>query len=122
MVLERDEVIKEIRIQKQTKGTKSKFLKFRQRQAIDYPIVNAAVCISFEGKVCKSARICLNSVYPTPYRAISAENVLIGKNINEGIAENAGEMVARDTMPLLWNEYKIQIAKTLVKRAIIECI
>ena len=31
-------------------------------------------------------------------------------------------MVARDAMPLLWNEYKIQIAKTLVKRAIIECL
>ena len=121
-VLERDEVIKEIRVQKQTKGTKSKFLKFRQRQAIDYPIVNAAVSISFEKKVCKTAKICLNSVYPTPYRLISAENVLIGKNISKEIAENAGEMVVRDAMPLLWNEYKIQIAKTLVKRAIIECI
>jgi xanthine dehydrogenase YagS FAD-binding subunit len=119
-VLERDEVIKEIRIQKQANGTKSSFVKFRQRQAIDYPTVNAAACINLEEGVCKSARICMNAVSPVPYRVVAAENVLVGKKIDEGAAEIAGETAVRDAMPLPGN--KLQIAKSLVKRAVLGCM
>jgi CO/xanthine dehydrogenase FAD-binding subunit len=46
---------------------------------------------------------------------------MIGKVCNEKSAEGAGEAVASDAKPLKHNGYMVQIAKTLVKRAILAC-
>jgi len=120
-VLDSDEILTEIRVPRPAPGARSKFMKFRLRRAIDFAIVNVAVSIVVEGGVCKDARIVLNAVYPTPYRATKAEDVLKGKSIDESTAEAAGEAAVADAIPLSRNKYKVQIAKTLVKRAILAC-
>jgi len=75
---------------------------------------------SAKGRV-KSARICLNAVFVKPYRAGKAEDVITGKEISDGIAEAAGEALISDAKPLQHNAYMIQIAKIMVKRAILSC-
>jgi xanthine dehydrogenase YagS FAD-binding subunit len=120
-ILEDDEIVQEIMIPAPPAFTKSAFLKFALREAIDFPIVNCAVVItSAKGKV-KSARICLNAVFVKPYRAVKAEDVITGKEISEGIAEAAGEALISDAKPLQHNAYMVQIAKIMVKRAILSC-
>ena len=70
----------------------------------------------------KSARICLNSVYGLPFRVTAAERFLVGKAIDQATAEQAADAGDAGTpSPLLNNRYKIQIARTLVKRAILAC-
>ena len=69
----------------------------------------------------ESARICLNAVYVKPYRALKAEEYMIGKKIDEAHAEKAGEAVVADAKPLGDNDYMVQIAKVLIKRAIMGC-
>jgi xanthine dehydrogenase YagS FAD-binding subunit len=113
-VLERDEIIKEIQIPEPPKGAKSAFIKFALRKSIDFPIVNCAVMVAG-----KDSRISLNAVAPKPYRATKAEAVIAGKKINEKIAEEAGEAAVADARPLGATKYKVQIAKTLVKRALL---
>jgi len=83
--------------------------------------VNCAVNITSEGNKVKSARICLNAVYTTPYRVTGAEEYLVGKAINETTAEKAGEAAIASACALVDSKYKVQIAKTLVKRAILAC-
>ncbi|MBA7569766.1 hypothetical protein ES708_11507 [subsurface metagenome] len=102
-------------------GTRSTFTKFALRKSIDFPVVSCAAAIKSEKGVVKSARICLNAVYNTPYRATRAEKYIRGKRINDSNAEKAANTIATDTCPLINNRYKIQIAKTLVKRAILAC-
>lgn len=120
-ILEDDEIVQEIMIPAPPGDTKSAFLKFALRESIDFPIVNCAVMItSARGKV-KSARICLNAVFVKPYRAGKAEDVITGKEISEGIAEAAGEALISDAKPLQHNAYMVQIAKIMVKRAILSC-
>jgi len=63
----------------------------------------------------------LNSVYTNPYRAIEAEDLIIGKSIDETTAEVAGDAAVSQACPLVKNAYKVQIAKTLVKRTIMAC-
>jgi NADPH-dependent glutamate synthase beta subunit-like oxidoreductase len=112
-VLEHDEIVTEIQLPKLTKCA---FIKFALRKSIDFPIVNCAAAV---GK--KTAKICLNAVYNKPYRAIKAEDFIKGKTINETTAEVAGAAAVSDAVGLNYNRYKIQIAKTMVKRAILAC-
>lgn len=119
--LENDEIITEIQIPAPTAGLKSAFIKFALRKSIDFPIVNCAAAVQSEGGAVKSARICLNAVYSNPYRAKKAEESITGKKIDEASAEVAGEAAVADAVALPYNKYKIQIAKTLVKRTILAC-
>ncbi len=120
-VLDDDEIITEIRIPEQAEGARSAFIKFAIRKSIDFPIVNCAAAIEREGGVVKTARICLNAVYSNPYRAAEAEEVMKGKPIDEAAAEAAGEAAVYGAVALPYNKFKIQIAKTMVKRAILGC-
>jgi xanthine dehydrogenase YagS FAD-binding subunit len=71
--------------------------------------------------VVKAARICLNSVYGVPFRVTGAEAYLVGRSVDETSAEQAAAIGMEGAVPLLNNRYKIQIARTLVKRAILAC-
>jgi CO/xanthine dehydrogenase FAD-binding subunit len=120
-LLENDEIVTEIQILKPAAGVKSAFIKFALRKSIDFPIVNCATAIESKEGVVKSARICLNAVYSNPYRVIKAEEAIKGKPINEADAELAGAAGVADAIALPYNKYKVQIAKTLVKRTILAC-
>jgi xanthine dehydrogenase YagS FAD-binding subunit len=120
-VLDDDEIVTEVQIPTPPKSARSAFLKFALRKSIDFPIVNCAVMIaSSKGKV-EKARICLNAVYVTPFRATKAEEAMIGKALNEANAEAAGNAAIEGARPLKDNGYMVQIAKVLVKRAILAC-
>jgi len=120
-VLEDDEIVTEVQIPTPPKNAKSAFLKFALRKSIDFSIVNCAAMIaSSKGKV-EKARICLNAVYVTPYRAVKAEEAVMGKTLNDANAEAAGEAAVSDAKPLRHNAYMVQIAKILIKRAILAC-
>ena len=117
-VLEKDEVITEIQIPEPPKGAKSAFIKFAFRKSIDFPIVNCAVMVGG-----KNPRIALNAVAPKPYRATKAEEVIAGKKINKKIAEAAGEAAVAEVKSFpKAAQFKKQIAKTLVKRAILSAV
>jgi xanthine dehydrogenase YagS FAD-binding subunit len=115
-ILADDEMVTEIQIPTPAAGTKSAFAKFAIRKAFDFPIVNCGVAISST-----SARICLNGVYLTPRRATEAEDVIVGQEINDANAEAAGAAAVDSAATLSMNKYMVQIAKTMVKRAILAC-
>lgn len=115
-VLDDDEIVTEIQIPAPATGTKSAFVKFATRGSIDFPIVNCAAVISGN-----SASICLNAVAGTPRKVTAAEEAIAGKAINEENAEAAGEAAVKGALNIGKNKYKIQIAKVLVKRAILAC-
>jgi xanthine dehydrogenase YagS FAD-binding subunit len=115
-VLATDEIVKEIQIPTPASGVKSAFVKFALRTSIDFPIVNCAAAIGGG-----DARICLNAVYNKPVRATGAEDAIKGQTISEDNAEAAGAAAVSGAMALSKNKWKIQVAKTMVKRAILGC-
>lgn len=117
-VLDADEIVTEIQFPKPAAGSKSAFIKFAIRKSIDFPIVNCAASV-LDG----NARICLNAVYNKPYRATAAEESIKGKTIREDSAEAAGAAAVESAraLPGDKNKWKIQIAKTMVKRALLAC-
>jgi xanthine dehydrogenase YagS FAD-binding subunit len=118
-LLDDDEIVTEIQIPKP--AGKSAFVKFALRKAIDFPIVNCAAMVTVSKKKVTAARICLNAVYVKPYRATQAEETITGKAISEANAEAAGAAAVSSARPMPYNAYMVQIAKTMVKRAILGC-
>jgi xanthine dehydrogenase YagS FAD-binding subunit len=117
-VLAADEIVTEIQVPAPAAGARSSFIKFAIRKSIDFPIVNCAAAMSGG-----SFRICLNAVHNRPYRAIKAEDAMKGKPIDAATAEAAGAAAIGEAraLPGERNKWKIQIAKTMVKRAILGC-
>jgi CO/xanthine dehydrogenase FAD-binding subunit len=120
-VLDDDEIVVDIEVPPQRAGTKTRFIKFALRKSIDFPIINCAAAIESEKGIVKTARICLNAVYNKPYRVSKAEDFIQGKPIDETNAEASGEAAIAEAVALPYNKYKIQIARALVKRAILAC-
>ena len=120
-VLDNDEIVTEILIPGPVDGTKSAFFKFALRKSIDFPIVNCAARITVAGGKVSAARICLNAVHVKPYRAMMAEEAIIGQEINDATAEAAGSAAVSSAKPLHDNAYMVQVARVLVKRAILAC-
>ena len=118
-VLDEDEIIVEIRVSAPKPGAKQVFIKFALRPTIDFAVASVAAVITTElGKV-SDAKIVLGAVAPVPYRASDAENALIGNAVSEWIAEAAAAAAVKEAVPLSNNKYKVQIIRTLVKRAIL---
>ncbi|WP_162610909.1 FAD binding domain-containing protein [Gordonibacter sp. An230] len=111
-VLEDGEVVTEIRV---PKAQKSAFQKFALRKSIDFPVANCAAARLADGSV----RVALGGVYPAPVRSASAEAEVVG-GIGESSAAKAGDAAVVDCRPLSNNEYKVEIARTLVKRTLLE--
>jgi xanthine dehydrogenase YagS FAD-binding subunit len=117
-VLAVDEIITGIQIPAPPAGAKSAFIKFAIRKSIDFPIVNCAVLVGGP-----SPRIALNAVAAKPYRATKAEEAIKGKPINEANAEAAGAAAVADATPIgQAMKYKVQIAKVMVKRALLAAV
>ena len=117
--LKGNEILTEIEVPGITGPTKQRFLKFTLRSPIDFAIVSVASVITVNNGVCTDARIALGAVAPGPVRARKAEEVIKGRSIDENTATEAAEQALAGARPLSMNVYKVEIAKTLVKRAIL---
>jgi xanthine dehydrogenase YagS FAD-binding subunit len=102
------------------KGVKNATYEVRHKEALDWPLATASVALSMKGNTVNSARIVLGHVAPVPYSASAAEKLLAGKTISESMAEEAGKAAVADAKPLSQNEYKVQLARVAVKRALLE--
>jgi xanthine dehydrogenase YagS FAD-binding subunit len=92
----------------------------RYKASHDWPLAFATVVLAMNGNNISSARVVLGAVAPVPWRSDDAERALVGRPLNEATAAAAGEAAVRAAKPLSRNGYKVQIAKTAVKRAIMQ--
>ena len=97
----------------------------RYKQSHDWPLAFATVVLTMapgaaSPSTIASARVVLGAVAPTPWRSRPAEQALAGKPLNDQTAAAASEAAVSEAQPMSGNGYKVQIAKTAVKRAILQ--
>jgi xanthine dehydrogenase YagS FAD-binding subunit len=119
-ILKKDELITAVTIPVPSEGCRQEFQKFTQRESVDFAIVSVASVITLKDGICVDASITLGGVAPMPFSANGAEKAIIGMPVNERNAEAASEAAVKNAMPLSGNVYKVEITKTLVKRAIMK--
>ncbi len=117
-VLKPQELLTEIIVPHQS--GKSHYLKFRERKSMDFALTSVAVVAQVSGKKLSNVRIAFGGVAPKPWRAKIAEKNLEGKNADGDVVEKAGNAELATAEPLAKNEYKVILAKNLLKRAIRE--
>jgi xanthine dehydrogenase YagS FAD-binding subunit len=116
-VLQSDEIVTHIVLP--APGHRSAAYEVRFKQSHDWPLAAAAVNLVMSGPTVKSARIVMGAVAPIPWRVPAAERVLAGKAVTEALAVEAANAAIAGASPMSGNAYKIQVAKTAVKRAIL---
>jgi xanthine dehydrogenase YagS FAD-binding subunit len=85
----------------------------------DYPLAAAAAALRIERGVVQDAKVVLGQVAPTPWVSDEAAGTLRGWSVDEHLADAAGNAAVAAAAPLSHNAYKVQLAKTAVKRAIL---
>jgi xanthine dehydrogenase YagS FAD-binding subunit len=111
-----NEIVMEIAI---PGGTTNATYEVRHKEGLDWPLATASVALKMSGKTVNSANIVLGHVAPTPWNAEAAAQMLAGKTIDESVAEAVGMAAVKGASPLSQNEYKVQLAKVAVKRALL---
>lgn len=91
----------------------------RYKSSHDWPIAVATVVLTMSGNTIEAGRVVMGAVAPIPWRAKAAEQFLAGKPLNEATARHAADAAVQGAKPLSQNGYKVQVAKTAVKRAIL---
>lgn len=118
-VLKKGEVLTRVTVPAPPAGQKSHYLKFKERESRDFALVGAAVVLEMTGNLVKRASLVLSGVSPAPYRAVESEKMLTGRELTGELLEQAAEAAVKDAAPLEENEYKVQLSKTIFKRAVL---
>lgn len=100
-------------------GRRSATYEVRFKQSHDWPIAFASVTLQMQGTTVSDARVVMGAVAPVPWRSQAAEDVLKGQALDELVAIKASEAALERATPMTQNAYKVQVAKTAVKRAIL---
>jgi xanthine dehydrogenase YagS FAD-binding subunit len=99
-------------------GTRSHYLKVRDRESYEFALAAAAVAIQLSDGVIRSARIALGGVATRPWRAQGAEGVLIGKTPSRELFAEASAAAVAGAVPLTQNAFKVTLARRTLERAL----
>ncbi len=116
--LKPDEILTEISVPASA-GANMAVYEVRQKEALDWPLVAAAVVLGLNGTTVRSAQVVLGHVAPIPWVSPEAQQALEGKTISEDVADEAGKAAVSKATPLSKNAYKVRLARVAVKRAIL---
>ncbi len=121
-ILEPDEILLRVRVPLPTDSARGAFKKFRERNSIDFPIVNLAVQLEMSETRIVAARLCAGAVAPMPLRLVEAERCLAQQEPSLSLCRQAAAAAVRSASPLRRNRYKRQILQALVRRALEEAM
>ena len=118
-VLQSGQIVSQIVIPGAQPGERSAAYEVMELKGLDWPLAAASAWLSLRNGIVQEARIVMGHVAPTPWQSSAAAASIVGHSINEATADHAGLVAVQDATPLSDNEYKVQIAKTAVKRALL---
>ncbi len=125
-VLANDEILKEVAVPSPPPRAGKVYIKHGRRKAMELATVGVAVTMTLKGDVCDQIQIVLGAVAPTPIRARSAEDTLVGTLINENAIEAAADAAMEESRPISdvrsSAEYRREMVRVLTGRAVGEAL
>jgi xanthine dehydrogenase YagS FAD-binding subunit len=117
-VLKNDDIITEIFVPASPLAVRSTYLKFKERESLDFALASVAAAVRLQNDAVSDARIVLGGVAPIPWRVPEAEKYLIGKQLTPDVLAETAKLALADAKPLEKNAYKVPLTQTLVRRAL----
>jgi len=119
-VLQPNEIVTEVFVPKPRAGTRSAYLKFKEKGSMDFALAAAAVALQVEGGVCRSARVAIGGVAPKPW--VVDASALVGQPVTEARVVALAESAFREAKPMRDNAFKVPLCKTMIKRAVMSVV
>jgi xanthine dehydrogenase YagS FAD-binding subunit len=117
-VLEPGDLIVSVTLPAPVAGTRSHYLKLRDRAAYEFALASAAVVVKVNDGRIEHARVALGGVGTVPWRSREAELELQGHPANAATFRKAAEAALRDAQPASGNGFKVELAKRCIVRAL----
>jgi len=121
--LEPNELVTRVFLPAESADYRGVYHKLRVRGSIDYPLAGVAVVMKRSNGCVSDARIAMTAVNPAPLLVRQAGDMLIGKAVDEALAEAAGDTAAAAAKPLttsaLTPEYRREMIRVFTKRAVL---
>jgi aerobic carbon-monoxide dehydrogenase medium subunit len=123
--LEPDELLTALLVPPLSPDTRCTYIKFTTRSSEDRPCAGVAALVRCSNGICEDARVVVGAVSPTPV-VVTDQDLVKGKKLTSDlireIAQKAGALV--DPIDDLRGtaDYKRQLVKVLVRRALTECV
>lgn len=114
-----DELITTVDLPPMPFATRSHYLKVRDRATYAFALVSVAAILDLdESKMIRNARLAMGGVAHKPWRALKAEENLVGKTAEEAAFRAAAEAELADARAYRDNGFKIELAKRSIVRAL----
>ncbi len=119
-VLEPGDLITHVELPAPAPGTRSHYLKLRDRASYEFALASAAVIVAVENRRIAHARVALGGVGTIPWRSTAAETELLGQSANEESFRRAAAAALRGAKPQIHNGFKVELAKRCLVHALQE--
>ena len=114
-----DEIITHVVLDAPIAGSKSHYLKLRDRASYQFALASSAVIVATSGGTIQQARIALGGVGTKPWRAKEAEQSLIGQAPTQENFERAARIAFDDAQPQSQNAFKIPLGQQAIVRSLL---
>jgi xanthine dehydrogenase YagS FAD-binding subunit len=117
-VLGPGEMITHVTLPALASGTKSHYLKLRDRAQYEFALASAAVVVQMNGGQIARARVALGGVGTKPWRSREAEKALEGQSAGADVFAKAADAALAGAKPLQYNGFKVELAKRALVRTL----
>lgn len=114
--LQPHELITHVTLDAPLAGSKSGYLKLRDRASYQFALASSAVVVVLEGRRIREARIAMGGVGTKPWRAREAEASLAGQVASMDAYARAASIAFRDAHPYAHNAYKVPLGQQAIVR------
>lgn len=117
-VLQPGELITYVTLPAQPAGTRSHYLKLRDRAQYEFALASAGVVAQVHGGHMARVRIAFGGVGTKPWRSHEAEQMLEGKAASTENFRRAADAAMAGAKPLKYNGFKIELARRALVRTL----
>src|SRR5213595_83794 len=110
-VLEPGDLITHVTLPPPAPGSRSLYIKLRDRASYEFALASAAVVVTNSGGKVTRARVALGGVGTKPWRSPEAEAELTNQSASEEVFRRAAEVALRNAKPQSQNGFKVELAK-----------
>jgi xanthine dehydrogenase YagS FAD-binding subunit len=99
-------------------GTKSLYLKLRDRASYEFALASTAVFVLMKNGRFEDVRLAMGGVGTIPWRAKEAETLLKGQAPDSALFQRAAEATFKNAVPRPENAFKIELGRRCMVRAL----
>ncbi|RKN04236.1 FAD binding domain-containing protein [Streptomyces radicis] len=116
--LRHGELITAVEVPLPRRGTRSGYLKVRDRATFEFAVVSAAAVLRMDGRTVRDIALAFGGIATRPWRSAAAEDALRGRRLTDDTVAAAGRALVAGARPRTHNAFKVE----LVQRALHEVL